>query len=269
MTTRTIKVVPYDPLWPTLFKNEASLLENALGDNLIRIHHIGSTSVEGLSAKPIIDMIPEVKDIQAVDKANGAMEALGYTVKGEYGIPFRQFFSKENYNVHVFEQGNTEIARHVNFSAYLRAHPVYLKAYQQVKIDAAQTYIHDIVGYCNAKDALIQDIDNLASPPYLRVVQTCLDSEWEAYHRRYEQEVASKNKPYHKESDVFADPNHKHFILRYGSEMIGILHMEYIAKKNAIIHALAITKGQESKENEAFLYEFAKKWLRHQGKILI
>lgn len=269
-TTRIIQVLPYDPTWPSLFQKESQALEKALGENLISIHHIGSTSVEGLSAKPIIDIIPQVKDILAVDKSNEAMAELGYTIKGEYGIPFRRFFSKPHFNVHVFEQGSTEIERHLNFTAYLRAHPVYLKAYQQVKEDAAQKYTNDIVAYCNAKDALIQEIDNLAGPAYLRVVQTCLDSEWEAYHRIYEEQVFSKqNNSYDSNAYFFTDSNHRHFILRKGSDMIGILHLEFVRKKNALIHALALAGNHQNKENETFLYEFAKKWLRHQGKILI
>ncbi len=270
MTMRIISVVPYDPTWPTLFKNEAEKIKEALGENLIKIHHIGSTSIEGLAAKPIIDMIPEVKDILAVDKAADAMAALGYNVKGEYGIPFRRFFSKEHFNVHVFEQGNTEINRHVNFCAFLRQHPVYLKAYEQVKQNAAQENPSDIVAYCNAKDALIQEIDGLASEPYLRVVQTCLDSEWAAYHQIYEEEVYKPAKEaYSSLAEFFNSPTDFHFILRKGNQMIGILHLEFIKKKNAIIHALALSKEHQTKENENFLFEFAKKWLRYQGKILV
>ncbi|MBS0286898.1 MAG: GrpB family protein [Proteobacteria bacterium] len=269
-TTRIIKVVPYDPNWPHQFEQEAAKIAQAFGDNLVTTHHIGSTSVEGLAAKPIIDMIPVVKDILAVDTCNEAMVAQGYTVKGEYGIPFRRFFSKEGYNVHVFEQGSTEILRHLNFTAFLGKHPVYLKAYAELKANAALAHAEDIVAYCNAKDALIQEIDSLAGIQYLRVVKTLLDSEWLAYHRIYEEQVHQKNKAlYSPEAELFSLPEHHHFVLRKGNEIIGILHLEFIRKKNATIHALALDKPHQSKENENYLFEFAKKWLRHQGKILI
>jgi len=87
-TTRKIEVVEYDPSWPELFEVEAERIKQALGHNCIRIHHIGSTSIPGLSAKPVIDMLPVVRDIQEVDKATKAMESLGYEAKGEYGMAF-------------------------------------------------------------------------------------------------------------------------------------------------------------------------------------
>lgn len=85
----SIKVVPYNGNWPKMFEQESALIQQALGANCIIIHHIGSTSIPGLSAKPIIDMLPVVKNILEVDKATKAMESLGYEVKGEYGIALR------------------------------------------------------------------------------------------------------------------------------------------------------------------------------------
>lgn len=91
---RLIQVVPYDPNWPIKFAEEAKEVKIALGRNCIKIHHIGSTSVPDLSAKPIIDMVPVVLDITKVDDINTAMSALGYEAKGEYGMPFRRYFQK-------------------------------------------------------------------------------------------------------------------------------------------------------------------------------
>ena len=71
-------VVPYSLEWPEMFSSEAELIKQALGNNCTTIHHIGSTSVPGLSAKPIIDMLPAVRDIQEFDKATKTMESLGY-----------------------------------------------------------------------------------------------------------------------------------------------------------------------------------------------
>src|SRR5580698_1970268 len=87
---RTIEVVPYNPEWPQMFEAEAALIKKALGDNCIAIHHIGSTSIPGLSAKPIIDILPVVKDILKVDAK--PIEALGYQAKGENGMAFRRYF---------------------------------------------------------------------------------------------------------------------------------------------------------------------------------
>ena len=108
-----IKVVSYNANWPAMFEQESILIQNALGTNCLNIHHFGSTSVPGLCAKPIIDILPVVRNILEVDKAAKAMENLGYEAKGEYGIAFRRYFQKSKnvrtHNVHVYEEGDPEI----------------------------------------------------------------------------------------------------------------------------------------------------------------
>jgi len=89
---KNIHVIPYHSEWPQLFEIEAAKIKQALSDNCITIHHIGSTSVTGLAAKPIIDMVPVVKNITTVDSAAKKMLALGYEAKGEYGMLFRRYF---------------------------------------------------------------------------------------------------------------------------------------------------------------------------------
>jgi len=105
---RNVKVVPYDPRWPEIFRAESIQIEQALGNNCSAIHHIGSTAIPGLSAKPIIDILPVVKDIVEVDAATKAMEGLGYEAKGENGMAFRRFFQKgkevRTHHVHVYEK---------------------------------------------------------------------------------------------------------------------------------------------------------------------
>ena len=98
---RFIRVVPYDPRWPIQFESEARVIKKALGDNCVDVQHMGSTSVPGLAAKPVIDMIPVVWDIMKVDKDTAAMQALGYEAKGEYGIPFRRYFQKQGNQEHI------------------------------------------------------------------------------------------------------------------------------------------------------------------------
>ena len=120
---KNIEVVPYSPEWPEMFASEAELIKQALGNNCITIHHIGSTSVPGLSAKPIIDILPVVRDIQEVDKATKAMESLGYEAKGEYGMAFRRYFQKgqnaRTHNVHVY-RGNCKTRNEKVFPFFLK-----------------------------------------------------------------------------------------------------------------------------------------------------
>ena len=164
---RHIVVLPHDPAWAQAFEDEARLLRPVFAENLVEIYHIGSTAIPGIHAKPVIDILPVVKDIAAVDALNPQMEVLGYQPKGEYGIPGRRFFMKDidgvrSHHVHAFQQGDSEIERHLNFAAYLRAHPEEAQEYSQLKIELAQQFPHDIDGYCDGKDALIRGLDEKA-----------------------------------------------------------------------------------------------------------
>ena len=162
-TNRIIKFVPYNPEWPKLFIKEANHIQGALGKNCICIHHIGSTSVPGLSAKPVIDMMPVVRDITQVNESNSAMQELGYEAKGEYGIPFRRYFQKgaepRTHQAHVFEEGNPEIERHLKFCEWMRLHPDDRDAYAKLKQELAQQHPNDIIAYCLGKDAFMAEID--------------------------------------------------------------------------------------------------------------
>ncbi|MGL5874414.1 MAG: GrpB family protein, partial [Xenococcaceae cyanobacterium] len=83
---RKVEVLPHDPNWQHKFESESKLVIQALGENVVMVHHIGSTAIPKIYAKPIVDMLVEVNDITQVDKYNSAMEALGYEVMGEFGI---------------------------------------------------------------------------------------------------------------------------------------------------------------------------------------
>lgn len=178
-----IKVVPYDSSWSMQFEQEAEQIKKALGNNCIDIHHIGSTSVPGLAAKPVIDMIPVVLDLSKVDSANTAMRTLGYEAKGEYGIPFRRYFQKgdnqRTHHAHVFELGNSEIERHLKFRDWMRSHPEDREAYARLKQELARQYSDDITAYCLGKEDFIAIIDKKAGFNGLRMVKALTPCEWD------------------------------------------------------------------------------------------
>lgn len=103
-----IIVVEYDPLWIKMFEAEAAKIENTLGENCIEIHHIGSTSVVGLAAKSIIDIMPIVDNLEDVDKAATEFEKIGYEYMGEFGIPSRRYLRKggdeRTHQIHIFPE---------------------------------------------------------------------------------------------------------------------------------------------------------------------
>ena len=161
---RVVEVVPYDPAWPARFEAEAAHIRAALGDTLIGIEHIGSTSVPGLAAKPIIDMIPLVRDVTELDSKIGAMAAIGYTPRGEFGLPGRRYFRKGSayarvVHAHAYQIDNPEVERHLAFRDYLRTHPEALAAYASLKHELAQRHPTDIVAYMDGKDGLIKQLE--------------------------------------------------------------------------------------------------------------
>ncbi|HIY07731.1 MAG TPA: GrpB family protein [Firmicutes bacterium] len=162
-----VQVVPYDPSWPSRYRREAALLREALGDCLVEIHHIGSTSVPGLWAKPIIDILPVVTAVEEADRRRAALEALGYEYLGEFGIPGRRYLRKggdhRTHQVHLFgRESRDEIRRHLAVPAYLRCHPDAARDYAQLKRRLARRFPRDIDGYCDGKDAFVKALERAA-----------------------------------------------------------------------------------------------------------
>ena len=161
---REVALSSYDPRWLAQFKRAAVQLQTVLGDEAVAIYHIGSTAIPGIKAKPIIDILIEVRDIERVDGFNAALAALGYRARGENGAPGRRYFTlgdgeQRSQHVHIFQSGHPEIARHLNFRDYLRAHPQAARVYEAMKIQKAQQFAHDSLQYTEAKTQLVNQID--------------------------------------------------------------------------------------------------------------
>lgn len=163
----SVNVVPYDPAWPRMFQQESGVLSSALGSEMVAIHHIGSTAIPGISAKPIIDVLVDVADIEKIDRLNPEMERLGYVPHGEFGIPGRRYLTKDcgstrTHHVHIFQTGDPEIARHLAFRDYLIAQPDEAQAYSRVKEELARQFPNDRDAYQDGKDAFIKEMDRRA-----------------------------------------------------------------------------------------------------------
>lgn len=155
-----VEVVKYDLKWPADFAREARLLKEKLGPIMVQAHHIGSTAVPGLMAKPIIDILLEVSDLPSLDTKNTEMKILDYEVMGAYGIPGRRYFRKggdhRTHQIHAFQKGDAHLKRHLAFRDYLIAHPEVAQKYGQLKFDIAQRIDNDIEKYSDEKDPFIQ-----------------------------------------------------------------------------------------------------------------
>ena len=164
---RQVEVVPHDPAWKERFESEAAALRSVLGEEAIAIHHVGSTSVPGLRAKPTVDVLVEARETGRLDDLEGPMAENGYEARGEYGIPGRRFFTKDRgperlCHVHVFETGTTEVERHLAFRDYLTNHPDVARAYGDLKAALAEEFPTDIEAYMDGKDAFVRETEKEA-----------------------------------------------------------------------------------------------------------
>ena len=167
---RKIEVVPYDAAWPAYYAQWAAVLQQVLGPVAIALHHIGSTAIPGLSAKPTIDVLGEVTALDAVDALNDALRAVGFEPRGENGTPGRRYFVRfaadgvnHAAHVHLFVSGHPEIQRHLLFRDYLRAHPTEAQLYERLKLALAAQFPFDPMQYTDGKTALVQALDERAA----------------------------------------------------------------------------------------------------------
>lgn len=158
--------MPYHDQWKIMFEEEAKLIDHIMGSEILEIYHIGSTSVRGLMAKPIIDIMPVVKDISQIDRFNSAMVAIGYEPKGENGIIGRRYFQKggdmRSHHVHIYESGSSEIERHLAFRDFLQVHEGIAKQYGDLKKELSLRFPYDIQSYIKGKERLVIEIEQKA-----------------------------------------------------------------------------------------------------------
>lgn len=162
---KRVIVVPYDPRWPEAFAVASREVAGAMGETLIEIHHIGSTAIPAICAKPVIDMLAVVRNIGAVDARVAQMEELGYEAMGEFGIPGRRYFRRDNaagertQQVHTFARGSPHVLRHLAFRDFMRAHRAVAERYSELKRTLAAAHADDIEAYIDGKDAFINETE--------------------------------------------------------------------------------------------------------------
>ena len=162
-----ITVIEYSPLWKNKYKEESLLIRNILADNCIAIYHIGSTSVEGLAAKPIIDIMAVVRSLEIVDTVAEKFSDIGYEYLGEFGIEGRRYLRKggdeRTHQIHIFQADDwNNIGRHLAFRDYMRTHEKEREEYAKIKIKKAKKYPYDIDGYCDGKENFVREMEEIA-----------------------------------------------------------------------------------------------------------
>ncbi|MBA3721209.1 MAG: GNAT family N-acetyltransferase [Parachlamydiaceae bacterium] len=268
---KKIVVIPYNSDWPQIFIRESEKIKEALGSNCIAIHHIGSTSVPGLSAKQIIDMIGVVKD---PEKAIQALESLGFRYKGEYNIPMRFYFSRSKdveTNLHIYKEGHPEIELNLLFRDYLRKHSDARDDYGELKknlLKEKSSYEKNnscFTGYNLGKDAFIRKILLASGFNRIRIMKCTHYAEWEAakwLRNKFFFDPLSISDPY---TRTFDHPEHVHLILYQGVEIIGYAHIQFWPEQRAALRIIVIDENYRHHGLGSQFLQLCEQWLKSQG----
>jgi GrpB-like predicted nucleotidyltransferase (UPF0157 family) len=165
---RPYRVEEYDTEWKALFQEQAAKIKAVLGDNVLAIDHVGSTSIPGMVAKPNIDIMVTVPDITKITAYREKMENIGFIAHGDYSNISEEYFTEDLpsgervTSVHVFQVGNPEIKRHLDFRNYLRANDVARESYIKLKRELYANHANHYRAYDNGKHALIERLNQEA-----------------------------------------------------------------------------------------------------------
>ena len=164
MGTKNVVVLPYDPKWKNDFEEIKQEIVNAVGDLILRIEHVGSTSVEGLSAKPIIDIDVVISDYSVFDSIISRLSTIGYIHEGDLGIKDREAFKYSDkphlrkHHLYVCPQNSKELLRHITFRDFLRNNPEAVKKYSKVKENGAKLFPDNMDKYIEYKSPCIEEM---------------------------------------------------------------------------------------------------------------
>lgn len=167
MKTARVTVVPYDEAWKDEFEKIKREIEGTLDGLIIGIEHVGSISVEGMSAKPCIDLDVIIRDYSVFGDVVSKLEAIGYFHEGDLGIQDREAFGYVDkphlmkHHLYVCPGQSTELHRHITFRDYLRSHPEAVKKYSSVKDRGALLFPDDIDRYMAYKSPCIEELYGL------------------------------------------------------------------------------------------------------------
>lgn len=265
METKKIVVTPYNSEWPKIFEEEAFKIQEALGEHCVALHHAGSTSVPGLLAKPVIDIIAAVKGSEGIIPA---LENIGFKYKGEYNIPMRMYFNKHDVNLHLYEEGHPEIELNLLFRDYLRTHPEARDEYGLLKealLKEQSSYKKNnssFTGYNHGKDAFIRKTLQLAGYSRLRMLKCAHPAEWDAVKNLRLRYFFGSKDPY---TWTFDHSEHAHLILVRGMEIAGYAHIQFWPDHRAALRIIVIDENFRNHGFGSQFLGFIEKWLKKQG----
>jgi GrpB-like predicted nucleotidyltransferase (UPF0157 family)/GNAT superfamily N-acetyltransferase len=264
-----VQVVPYDPNWPKMFEAEEAIIRAALGQNCVAVHHVGSTSVPGLSAKPKIDILIVVKNLAACIPQ---LEKYGYANKGEFNIPFHLVFRERDggprANIHVYEEGSPEIELNLLFRNYLREHADWMQKYGSLKMElskqesARERGSHGLSQYTLGKDTLIKQILKLAGFQGICMRHCTHHDEWDAARKlrqRYFFDNVPVADPY---TWTFNKDGHVHFVLHKGTAIVGYAHIQLWPEQRAAIRIIVVDETFRNHGLGSHFLALIERWLK-------
>ena len=164
MRTARVIVAPYDVAWKSAFEEIKTEIESAIADLIVGIEHVGSTSVEGMSAKPCIDVDVIIKDYSVFDAVVSKLASIGYIHEGDLGIKDREAFKYTDkphlmtHHLYVCPQNSEELRRHITFRDFLRSNADAARKYSSAKEIAAELFPNDIDKYIEYKSPCIEEL---------------------------------------------------------------------------------------------------------------
>lgn len=161
LTSGQLRLARYDPNWSQLFRAEKERLFASLGNRILDVQHIGSTSIPSIPAKPILDIGVAVTNFEEAARCIPLLEQMGYTYKGENGIPRRHYFVKgepRTHHLHMLEIESAEWKNHLRFRDYLRRNSAIAQDYASLKQTLATQFATDREAYQNGKEHFIQAV---------------------------------------------------------------------------------------------------------------
>jgi GrpB-like predicted nucleotidyltransferase (UPF0157 family) len=168
-----VRLLPHDPQWAEQASREETRILEAVWPAIVEMHHVGSTAIPGIAAKPIIDLVGVSPQLETLEATRPGIEALGYEWHGEYGVAGRRFCTLSDpatglrrFHLHCYAAGDHSIHRHLAFRDYLRARPAVAEAYQQMKRDCAAKHPKDSNAYTICKDNWIKKVEAEALKNY-------------------------------------------------------------------------------------------------------
>ncbi|MFN7710431.1 MAG: GrpB family protein [Holosporales bacterium] len=262
MIAKQIHIHPYNPMWPKLFTEQADALQNLLGRHYLAVHHIGSTSIPGLSAKEDIDILLVVDDL----KQSLQLQGHGYVFKGELNVPLRFYYSRNSpackVNLHVCEKDHGFIRLNLTFRDALRASTTLRDAYGSLKLSLIQEpRSHEkrpgqFSGYNLGKDAFIKKVLNEAGFQDWMLTFCMHHDEWHHYHLL--------------QGNPTSDPlphgvDAAHLVLAYGTQIVASAHLR-LKDQSATLIKIATSSDGAAHEAHPMMMTLLSQWLRFHGK---